>query len=234
VLPQTDEEIDMSRYADLRPDEIADWHAAMLKALPKDLSPALVRAWTSDLSALTTALRSALVTDHMPTGTPWSVWRTVAIGLRDSPEDLLTLLDESKCYLTEKTRDLVTKIKMVQPSTRMLKLVRVNIVELGLSGRTPYPVICEKALTFGLKLCPQEAGPSLWLQYKDQPEQESIKIASEPIKSTFDEQPDDEESRRHMSVFELYNDGNGRWLTNSVGGDVECYGNETTFIFAVP
>ncbi len=223
----------MSIFADLRPDEITDWHAAMLKALPKDLSPELVRAWTNDPPALTKALRSVLVTDHMPNGTPWSVWRKMVVGLWSSPEELLAVLEGSKCYLTEKTRNMVTKIQISKSSARTIKLVRVNIVELGLSGRVPYPVICEKALAFGLKLCPQDTGPSLWLQYKDQPEHESLKIASEPIKSIEDEHPDDEDPRRFMSVFELYNEGNGRWLTNSVGGDTECYGNEATLVFAV-
>lgn len=224
----------MSRFTDLRPDEITDWHAAVLKALPKDLSPELVRAWTNDPHALIKALRSALVTDHMPTGTPWSVWKKVVIGLKPSPEELLAYLDESKCYLTDYTRDMVTKIKSIKTSARTIKLVRVNIVELGLSGRVPYPVICEKALAFGLELCPQETGPSLWLQYKDQPPHESLKIASEPIKSASDFHPDDEDSRRHMSVFMVYHEGNGSWLTGTSGGDVECYGNETTFIFTVP
>jgi hypothetical protein len=129
---------------------------------------------------------------------------------------------------------MVTKVDLNMTSPRTVKLVRVTLTELGLSGRTPYPVICEKALAFGLTLCPQETGPRLWLEYKDQPEQESLKIASEPIKGIGDTHPEDDDQRLHMSVFQLYHDGNGRWLTSSVAGTYECYGNETIFVFAVP
>jgi hypothetical protein len=60
-------------------------------------------------------------------------------------------------------------------------LVNVSVADLGFINGARLSAIYKKALDLGLELCPNETGPQLRLQYKDQPMDEWIRVAMEPI-----------------------------------------------------
>jgi hypothetical protein len=62
-----------------------------------------------------------------------------------------------------------------------IELVQLTVKDLGFSGGATTGQIYKKVQELGLKLCLAEAGPVLRLKYKDQPIDEDIHIAREPV-----------------------------------------------------
>lgn len=68
-----------------------------------------------------------------------------------------------------------------------LDLIKVSLKEMGFDKIVRFPQIEKRVEDFGLELCPSECGPSLRLQYDDQPKNEKLFIGMKPIgDSDFD------------------------------------------------
>ena len=88
-----------------------------------------------------------------------------------------------------------------------LDLVVMSVAELGFKNSAKRSEIYARARELGLDLCPAEVGPQLCLVYKDQPLNEWLLIAMEPIT----------DSGGDLSVFGVARDGRGLWLDGSSG-----------------
>ena len=77
-------------------------------------------------------------------------------------------------------------------------LVKITTGELGFNDGARRDQIYARAKELGLELCPAEVGPQLRLQYQDQPNDEMLLVAMEPIKSF---------------VFSVERSTSGRWLS---------------------
>ncbi|MDO8429894.1 MAG: hypothetical protein Q7S73_00830 [bacterium] len=91
--------------------------------------------------------------------------------------------------------------KAAQKETEV-ELVKVSVVELGFRNGATWQEIYQRAKELGLELCPNEVGPQLRLQYKDQPNGEWLLIAMEPIT----------DSVGCLRVFVVEHGAYGRWL----------------------
>lgn len=121
----------------------------------------------------------------------FSVWKTIHVGTYRTPRYLIENLSDSKCNVDERTKLLIADRMFVIPLQRTVNLALVSVRDLGLE-LTPNPYnkgdagvlyydICVRALKLGLRLCDQEVGPYLRLNYKDQPLATQFSVASIPM-----------------------------------------------------
>ncbi len=135
--------------------------------------------------ATTTTAPSSLTIDS-------SIWKTIKLGtgLR-TPEDFVHAVKKVRstpdayygiCEVA--LRLLSTPAFTVSEIETEVDLVIVSIGQLGFDDNfTCYADIFARAQSLGLELCPAEVGPQLRIQYMDQPEEEHLSLAMEPIAS---------------------------------------------------
>lgn len=93
--------------------------------------------------------------------------------------------------------------------TSSVELVLVSVAELGFFFNTRRKDIYERAISLGLELCPNEVGPQLRLQYKDQPRGEWLLVAMEPVVL---------DSLGSLGLFRVGHDEDNLFLNGSYGG----------------
>lgn len=77
-------------------------------------------------------------------------------------------------------KDILYKIKPLNKKEKV-NLVSFSVAQLGFPGGATLEQIYNKAKEFDLELCPAQVGPELRLVYKDQPMNEWLIIAMDPI-----------------------------------------------------
>ncbi|HTR18713.1 MAG TPA: hypothetical protein VMH91_01885 [Candidatus Paceibacterota bacterium] len=111
-----------------------------------------------------------------------SVWRPLTIGTFDTIGSYFVALAEKKRNISDSARATLTAGEMrTIRGRRDLELVLASLPELGFKKEAAYKEIAECAKTAGLYPCPPEVGPSLSLQYDDQPNGEIVIVAMNPI-----------------------------------------------------
>ena len=111
--------------------------------------------------------------------------------------------------------------------TVAVKKIRIDLViksvgEIGFKGGATRKQIYGRANELGLDLCPAEVGPQLRLQYKDQPEEEHLIVAMNPIAV----------SGGALGLFGVGRRGSGLWLRSYYGGPGLIWGADFRFVFA--
>jgi hypothetical protein len=168
-----------------------------------DLTLGQVEALVNKLGGMEAVRR--LLADEPTISEPtrvWERWRTIKLGTGlKSDEDFHTALQEADCEIGDCGNDLLGRRAFaVSPEAQEIELVVVSVGELGFKDGATRSDIYKRAQEIGLDLCPNEAGPQLRLQYKDQPKGELLLIAMEPIT----------DSRGDLYVFNVERYGGGR------------------------
>ncbi len=111
------------------------------------------------------------------------VWKTITLGTGfKTADDFRLAIKEAGYRIGDWANDILGKSAFsVATKETKLDLVNVSVAELGFAGSATRKEIYDKAIELGLELCPNEVGPQLRLQYKDQPKGEWLVIAMEPI-----------------------------------------------------
>lgn len=148
------------------------------------------------------------------------VWRTINLGTHASSAELRQALTDGDYRVSNWADDILGKTP-IAPEPLTLDLVLVTVSDLGFPEGAKRSDIYEKALTLGLHLCPAEVGPQLRLQYPDQPMDEWMVIAMEPI-VVSDGDP---------GVFRVARDSDGRWLYSNVGDPGRVWGSDRRWVF---
>jgi len=103
-----------------------------------------------------------------------------------------------------------------------IELVRVTVAEFGFKNGATLENIYARANELGLDLCPNEVGPQLRLQYKDQPKGERIRIAMDPIK----------DSDGDPCVFHVVrSDGGESWLSTDYDYPGFVWSSDDVWVF---
>ena len=142
------------------------------------------------------------------------VWKTfmklkLGTGVKDA-DGFRKALKQADCNIGDWGNDILGKpaFKVAEAETEV-ELVVVSVGEFGFKDGATRAAIYKRANELGLDLCPNEVGPQLRLQYKDQPKGERLLIAMEPIAASVG----------HIEVFCISRHDDGeRWL-NGVLGD---------------
>jgi len=140
------------------------------------------------------------------TARDFTVWKTIKLGTHKTAGTLKKALTDKGCRISDWAADILKRMT-VSPTEVELDLFYVSVAELGFKDGAKRSDIYERALKFGLELCPNEVGPQLRLQYDDQPRDEWLLIAMEPIRG----------SCGLLDVFGVGRDGGGLWLNDNTG-----------------
>lgn len=88
------------------------------------------------------------------------------------------------------------------PEQEDMTLIRLTVADLGFKSNATTDQIYKRAEELGLELCPSDVGPTIRLQYQNQPLGEWIHIGMKQITGSVG----------GPSVFMLVHDGDGLWL----------------------
>lgn len=154
------------------------------------------------------------------------VWKTVKLGTGlTTADDFRKALKTQGCRIGDLANDILGKPAFIaSESETEADLVKVTVAELGFKEGARYDKICVRGQEFGLKLCPNEVGPQLRIQYLDQPFGEWLIVAMEPI-SGSDGRPE---------VWCVARHGRGSWLSTGYGDPEHFWNPGGTFVFVRP
>lgn len=178
-----------------------------------------------DRRALMTAALQKIINDQVAVICPFPIWKTIRLGtgLKTSA-DFRKALKQSGCDIGDWAKDILGKPAFTVSATETeVDLANVSVADLGFKNGAKRSEIYDRAKELGLALCPAEVGPQLRLQYLDQPNDERLRIAMEPIA----------DSGRVLGVFfvERY-DGGDRWLSADYGFPEYFWNAGDRFVFA--
>ena len=111
----------------------------------------------------------------------FSIWKTIELGTYKDGDTIRVAL-KGKGFIVLSNADMFGQPSFVVSKTRTeVNLVNVSARELGFTNLATRPEIYKRAQELGLVLCPPEVGPLLRIDYKDQPKDDLLLIAMEPI-----------------------------------------------------
>lgn len=154
------------------------------------------------------------------------VWKTVKLGTGlKTADDFRKAFATQGCKISNWANDILGKPAFMASETEIeADLVRVSVAELGFKKGARYDEICARGKEFGLGLCPNEVGPQLRLQYPDQPPDERLIVAMEPI-SGSDGDP---------GVWDVGRCESGLWLSAGCGYPAFVWHSHLAFLFCRP
>lgn len=154
--------------------------------------------------------------------TLFNVWKTIKLGNYKNADEFRKALKKNGFKTGDWANDILDKPAFtVAGAEEEIQLVNVSVADLGFKNGATYKGICAKAKELGLELCPNEVGPQLRLQYKDQPKGEHLCIAMEPIT----------DSDGDLHIFNVGRDDDGLWLRGSYGYSVDFWSASHRFVF---
>jgi len=191
-------------------DQQANFHAAVLKALPRDIEPDVARGWEMNGKALTKEFRSLLCPPESEAGvTPldtvsFPIWKTLTIGTGLADANAFRIARKrAYCSVDGEANRLLDKITITKELVA-LDLACVSVAELGFKDGAYFEAIVLRAQELGMTLCPAEVGPQLRLSYLDQPFGERISVAMEPMQTHRLDEPSVFAVARNAGGFRLY------------------------------
>ena len=151
----------------------------------------------------------------------FQVWRTAKIGTGlQAPGDFRKAMKQSGFQISDWANSILDKV-MGANKEEEVELVKITNAELGFPEGARVEDTYRRAKELSLKLCPQEVGLQLRLQYTDQPMGEWLLIGMEPIRA----------SDGYPRVFYVVRNEPGTWLSAAYGyPEYFWYGN-TTWLF---
>ena len=115
-------------------------------------------------------------------------FRTITLGSYSSVADLVQAMADQRMGASNRAVAIL-KTMTVSAAKAPLDLVVVSVGELGLRDHSTFAVIVAAARKRGLDLCPAEAGPLLRLAYPNQAEDDTLRIAMEPVMTGANQAP---------------------------------------------
>ena len=188
--------------------------ARIAENLP-DMESDIMQGWIDNPKGLQRVLKGALCPPEEAAPTTFKTFRTIKLGTGlKTADDFRTALKKANCEIGNWGDDILGKPAFtVSPKEVELELVVVSNAELGFKDGAKVKDTYARAKELGLELCPNEAGPQLRLQYKDQPKGEFLLIAMEPIA----------DSDGRLYVFHVERDGDGKQWLNAYNGHPDYF-----------
>jgi len=184
----------------------------------------VAQGWIENGAALKKALGEALVpAEALVPIQVWKTWKTIKLGTGlKTAEDFRKALKAIGCKIGDWANDILGKSAFSAASKEAeLELVRVSVKELGFKKGATRQEIYQRAQELGLKICPNEVGPQLRLQYENQPNGEWIVVAMEPISDSVGD----------LGLFHVERVGHDRWLFGNYGGHGYVWNADNEFVF---
>lgn len=193
----------------------AEFHAAVLKALPRNISPSAAMYWSRNGKFLTRRLQGLCSIEGMPAQAGGArIWKTITLGTHSDLNAIKAAFNPTDSKVRDYVNDILGKpeFTLADEPTEVDLVVR-SVRDLGFKHTVTFLQVCAKAIELGLELCPAEVGLELRMQYSDQPLGEWLYIAMDTIVDSYG----------YSRIFMLDNDENTLWLDwNNVGSDSPC------------
>lgn len=136
----------------------------------------------------------------------WKTWRKIKLGT--GPKNA-NEFRQALSNISDWANDIIGRPGfIVSPiETEYIELVNVSAAELGFKDGATRADIYRRAQELGLDICPNEVGPQLRLQYRDQPNNERLLVAMEPVA----------DAGGHPSIFNVRCDSDKKVLDADYG-----------------
>ncbi len=151
------------------------------------------------------------------------IWKTIRLGTGlKSADDFRNALKRAGMKIGNYADDILGKSAFTASETETeVDLVNISVADLGFKNSATLRDIYVRAQELGLQLCPAEVGPQLRLQYKDQPDDEWLRIAIEPIT----------DSDGSLHLFRVARHSGGLWLGGGSGDPEDFWDGVNRFVF---
>ena len=149
-----------------------------------------------------------------------STFSNIKLGTHNSVEGLRGALAARGCRIGKWGSDILDKV-IVSPAETAVDLVVVTAADLYFKDRVRRLAIYERAIELGLDLCPSEVGPQLRLQYLDQPQDEWLYVAMEPVV----------DADGYHGIFRMGHERDELWLDGNFGNPFNLWHNFYSWIF---
>src|SRR3989344_1334911 len=143
-------------------------------------------------------------------------------GLKTADDFRKSLRDSGNKVSSEANGILGNSAFTVAVKKIKIDLAIKSVDELGFKDGATRKRIYGRANELGLDLCPAEVGPQLRLQYKDQPEEEHLIVAMNPIAG----------SGGALRLFSVERYDSGLWLDGHYGNPGGLWSAGNRFVFA--
>jgi hypothetical protein len=157
------------------------------------------------------------------TARAWKTWKTIKLGTGlKTADDFRKALKASGFRIGDYANDILGKPAFIAAVKETeMELVKASVGELGFKNGANQQEIYQKAQELGLKLCPNEVGPQLRLQYPDQPNGEWLVIAMEPIAVSVG----------FLRLFYVWHADDDQWLNSSYDYPDNSWSAGSPFVF---
>lgn len=154
------------------------------------------------------------------------VWKTIALGTRDSAGALRQALAAARCGVGDLAGEILDRPAFAVSERRTeLDLAILSVAGLGIEEEAAsLAEIYGRAARLGYALCPAEVGPQLRLQYRDQPVGEFLRIAMEPVSTPSED----------FAAFVVGNGGAGLILIGTGASPELVVPSMVRFVFVRP
>jgi hypothetical protein len=190
--------------------------AAVMVFAPAAVAQTPARAGLSE----NTPAREVVPASELP------VWKTVTLGQHRGVDALRNAFDDARIVIGDAADEILGRPAFVFAGTRReVNLVVRSVADLGFGapGATLADVYL-RALRLGFELCPEEVGPQLRLQYRNQPVGEFLHVAMKPQRNYDGD----------MIDFTLANSGAGLTLLGGSARPDLVVATNVNFVFVRP
>jgi hypothetical protein len=211
----------MTAIANTYDRQTAQFLAVVAQNMP-EMSGDVMQGWIQNPKAVKKLLFGFAPPETIATAPrEFATWKTVKLGTHKSVKDLSKALTSNGFRISDWAGDILKKTTLASAETE-IELVLVTVSGLGFTKATRRDVIYDRARELGLDLVPAEVGPQLRLQYTDQPLNEWMVMAMEPIAY----------SDGGLGVFRVVHNHDGRWLSADYGIPGRMWSPDYRWVFA--
>ncbi len=147
-------------------------------------------------------------------------WKTLTLRVYPTVDDLAKAVEASWSTINTYAGHIMAKMPLAKEPIEY-ELVLASGPDLGITKDAKLTMIFAKASEHGLEKCPPELGPQLRREYSDQPKDEFLWIAMDPIA--------DADGR--LGMFYVGHDGVGRCLDASYDGADSLWNPDIVWVF---
>lgn len=149
-----------------------------------------------------------------------STFINIKLGTYENAAALREALQASGCRIGKWGSDILDQVT-VSPVETKVDLVVVTAADLYFKDGATRVGIYERAMALGLELCPSEVGPQLRLQHQNQPQDEWLRIAMEPIL----------DSDGYRGIFRVGHEHGHLWLDGNFGNPHNFWHSFSSWVF---
>jgi hypothetical protein len=152
-------------------------------------------------------------------------WKTITIGTHRGVNAVRNAFDDARIAVGDSADEVLGRPAFTfAREPRQLDLVLLSVAALGFGQGGTLADVHTRAVRLGLELCPEEVGPQLRLQYRNQPVGEFLHVAMKPQRTYGGELID----------FTLANSGAGLSLLGGSARPDLVVARNVVFVFVRP